>query len=150
MIQGQIGQPVSSSQGTSKPNIATRIAPVVKPNCRNPDRSSSGIVCCIATSVQFELILPGRVLLPCRLLILVEQEVFHDKVIHFSPHEAPISISRCTDDRFAANIERCVYKYSTSSALIERLEQVVIPGIRFVVNCLYSRRVVDMCNSREL
>ena len=46
-----------------------------------------------------------QILVPLRLVLLRDQEIFDDEIIHLRPHKAAIGIVWGADDRFSTDVE---------------------------------------------
>ena len=85
---------------------------------------------------------------PVRLVLLAEQEIIDDKIVHFSTHETTVRVVWCTNDGFATYIERCIDQDAAAGPSIERLQEIIVAWIGVVVNGLNACRVVDMGDRR--
>src|SRR5688500_19477938 len=124
------GRPHST---TGRRPITAKPAPTIRPNER-----SCRVLTAVRLSVKGELLPPVRIVRKRRLAILVENAVLEHQNVHFRPHETTIRVFRRADDRLAAHVERGVDQHRASGALLEFLEQGVVPRVGLMMDGVYS------------
>ena len=122
------------------PRGPANAAPTVSPNRRPSRRRQS----------SWNSFCHSFGLLPRRLRRLVEQERAEHEIVDVRPHEAAIRVLRRADDRLAADVERGVDEHAAAGARLERLDQVVVAGVRLACHGLDARRVVDVRDRRDV
>ena len=84
------------------------------------------------------------------LIFLARDTIAGNQEFDVGSHKAAERVFRGTDDRLASDIEAGVHESRAAGARLEGGEQRVITRVRLSVNCLDTRRHVDMSNGRNL
>ena len=88
--------------------------------------------------------------LPGRLVLLVEQIVAQDQVVHFGAHEALVGVFRGADDGLAPDVEAGVDDEAAAGQLLEGPDQAPVRLVGLFVHRLDAGRVVHVGDGRHL
>jgi len=83
------------------------------------------------------------------LVFLARDAIADNQEVDVGSHKAAERVFRGADDRLASDIEAGVHQSRAAGARLEGGEQRVITRVCLFVNCLDTRRHVDMSNSRD-
>ena len=70
-------------------------------------------------SVKLEFGAPVAIFSKIRLLILAQDVIPEDQIVHLRTHEASVGIEGRTDQRLPTHIERCVYYHRATGPFLE-------------------------------
>src|ERR1700754_4775519 len=80
----------------------------------------------------------------------VDDEIFQHERVEAGPDKTNKCIDRSADDRLVVEIERCVEQDRTTCQSFEGAKQSCKARVCFLVDSLYARRSVNMCDCRKL
>ena len=83
------------------------------------------------------------------LIFLARDTIAGNQEFDVGSHKAAERVFRGADDRLASDIEARVHQSRAAGARLEGGEQRVITRVCLFVNCLDTRRHVDMSNGRD-
>ena len=78
------------------------------------------------------------------MLFLLEQAVADGQDLDLGPHEAPVRVLRCADNRLPPHVETGIDQHRTASPSLKQRKQRVVAGIGVPMDCLNPSRVIHV------
>ena len=78
------------------------------------------------------------------LISFEEDKILQNQTVHVREEETPERILRRIHDGFSADVETCIHKNGTSSALVKAPQQSVKPPVTVFIHGLNPGRIIDM------
>ena len=84
------------------------------------------------------------------ILRLQDKAIFENQDIHFRRPETTQGIFRRADNRLTADVKARIHQNRTTGLLLKLRQQTMQPRVSNLINGLQPRRVVNMCDGRNL
>ncbi len=84
------------------------------------------------------------------LILLLEQEISHNQVIHLRSHKTAVGVFRAANNGLTPDIETCIHDNGAPGASTEGIDQLPVPRVHVPVDGLNPGGKVDVSNGRNI